>query len=130
MKTMQGATAKATSQFLEQHKIPQTRLGKTNWMVSPVGFGGYRVSVSEPEHEAALKHALTLGCNLIDTSTNYTNGNSERLVGRVLGKLISEKQLQRENIVVVTKAGYIQGENLEQARALESEEKFYDDVVK
>ena len=32
--------------------------------------------------------ALDAGCNLIDTSTNYTDGGSERLVGEVLAELL------------------------------------------
>jgi len=58
-----------------------------------------------------LLKALSAGINLIDTSANYTNGGSEILVGRVLKKLIDSKKLRRESVVVVTKAGYLQGEN-------------------
>ena len=34
-----------------------------------------------PRTAQALRQALRAGCNLIDTSTNYTDGGSERLVG-------------------------------------------------
>ena len=35
-------------------------------------------------HREALAHALRSGCNVVDTSTNYTDGGSERLIGAVL----------------------------------------------
>jgi aryl-alcohol dehydrogenase-like predicted oxidoreductase len=65
-----------------------------------------------PAHREALKLALTSGCNLIDTSTNYGDGQSEILIGEVLQELIQAQTLKREDVVVVTKIGYVQGENL------------------
>ena len=82
----------------------------------PVGFGGYRIDIAEPEHREALKAALLNGCNLVDTASGYGNGNSEKLVGSVLEELISKNQIQREEVIVVTKAGYVQGDNLALAR--------------
>jgi hypothetical protein len=55
--------------------------------------------------------ALAAGINLIDTSTNYADGESEALVGRVLSEMIGDGSLAREEIIVVTKAGYLQGRN-------------------
>ena len=52
--------------------------------VSRIGFGCYRVDDQAPGHREALERALADGCTLIDTSTNYTDGGSERLVGAVL----------------------------------------------
>jgi hypothetical protein len=56
--------------------------------------------------------ALLAGCTLIDTSTNYTDGGSERLVGAVLADLARDGRLPRDAVVVVSKIGYVQGENL------------------
>lgn len=71
-----------------------------------VGFGAYRISIRSNEHRAALTLALKSGCSLIDTSSNYTNGESEELIGDVLLKNPEYSPL------LVTKAGYIQGKNL------------------
>jgi uncharacterized protein len=57
---------------------------------------------------------------LIDTSTNYTDGASERLVGSMLAELEREGRLAREAVVVVSKIGYVQEQNL--ALALEREQ--------
>lgn len=84
------------------------RLGSTELMVSPLGFGCYRVDEHTPTQREALEAALDGGVNLIDTSTNYTDGSSERLVGTVIAG--------RPEVVVVSKIGYVQGTNLRLAR--------------
>lgn len=71
-----------------------------------VAFGGYRISVKSKTHYDALLAALKAGCGLIDTSSNYTNGDSEKLIGKVL------KEHPEYNPLIVSKAGYIQGDNL------------------
>jgi uncharacterized protein YyaL (SSP411 family)/aryl-alcohol dehydrogenase-like predicted oxidoreductase len=95
-------------------------LGTTGLVCSRVGFGGYRVDDETPEHREALLHALRGGCNLVDTSTNYTDGGSERLVGQTLGELVRAGTLSRAEVVVVSKVGYVQGENLRLAREKEA----------
>lgn len=76
--------------------------------MSKVGFGAYRVSVKSQEHREALRLALENKISLIDTSSNYTGGESEKLIGEVL-KTSSYRPL------IVSKAGYLQGENIELA---------------
>ncbi len=105
-------------------------LGSTGLTVSRVGFGGYRIGTESPEHQAALIHALREGCNLVDTSTNYTDGESERLVGSVLAELVRTGRLTRDQIVVVSKVGYVQGQTLTRAREREQAGQPYPDMVK
>lgn len=104
-------------------------LGATELHVSRVGFGGYRLHEFEPEHREALRDALIGGCNLIDTSSNYTDGSSERLIGEVVSDLIATGQLKREELVIVTKAGYVQGENLADAKSRQSRGQAYPEMV-
>jgi hypothetical protein len=85
-------------------------LGRTGLQVHPLGFGCYRVADGNAMHEAALRAYLDRGGNLIDTSANYGDGLSEQLVGRVI------KAAPRDRVVIVTKGGYIQGQNLRLAR--------------
>lgn len=96
-----------------------TTLGAGGPRVSRVGFGCYRVDDRVTEHREALTLALRAGVNLIDTSTNYADGHSEILVGKVLRELAAE--VPRASLVIVTKAGYVQGTNqrlaLERLRA-------------
>jgi len=86
-------------------------LGRTGLNVFPLGFGGYRIADGNRDHDAALRAYLARGGNLIDTSANYADGLSERLVGRVL------KDVGRDRTVIVTKGGYIQGQNMALAQS-------------
>jgi aryl-alcohol dehydrogenase-like predicted oxidoreductase len=95
-----------------------------------VGFGCYRVDDETPEHRQALVSALLAGCTLIDTSTNYTDGGSERLVGSALAELMREGRLARDEVVVVSKIGYVQGQNLALAQEREAAGKPFPEMVK
>lgn len=117
--------------FFEKHsKMKYKKLGKTNYSVSAFGFGGYRVDYEVEQHAEALKHAIRNGINLIDTSSNYSDGGSEILIGNILNELSDNKEIERDEIIVVTKAGYIQGENYEIASAKEYNGEPYTGVVK
>lgn len=85
-------------------------LGSTGLQCHPLGFGCYRVMEGNAQHETALREYLERGGNLIDTSANYGDGHSETLVGQVL------RDYPRDRVIVVTKGGYIQGQNLALAR--------------
>ncbi|MFQ3582089.1 MAG: aldo/keto reductase [Chloracidobacterium sp.] len=85
-------------------------LGQTGLWCHPLGFGCYRIEEDDPTHEAALRAYLAQGGNLIDTSANYTDGGSERTVGRVL------RDIDRASVIIVTKGGYIQGDNMRLAQ--------------
>ncbi len=98
------------SDWMESYRT----LGRTGLTCSGVGFGTYRVHLRVQEHRAALAKALRMGVNLIDTSSNYTGGNAERLIGEVLSGLIGQSVVKREEIIVVSKGGYIQGELFEE----------------
>src|SRR3954470_2550212 len=107
------AKAEDTKTYLDgfQKLYAPVPFGRTGLSISPIGFGTYRVTQHDPEHREALTLALKSGVNVIDTSTNYMLGSSERLVGDVLGDLFTKGELKREEVVVVTKVGYVQGPN-------------------
>jgi len=86
-------------------------LGRTGFLSFPIGFGGYRIAEGNAVHETALRSYLDRGGNLIDTSANYTDGQSERLLGRVI------KDYSRDRLILVTKGGYIQGQNMTLAQS-------------
>ncbi len=107
-----------------------TTLGSTGLTNSRIGFGGYRTGIDQEDHRAALMKAIREGCNLIDTSTNYADGDSERLVGSVLQELLAQKELTRDNVIVISKIGYVQGRNLQHAKSREQAGRAYPDMVK
>jgi aryl-alcohol dehydrogenase-like predicted oxidoreductase len=84
-----------------------------------VFMGGYRLSQRSNKHRVAFKKALELGLTAVDTSANYTDGESERLIG----------ELAPEDLFVITKAGYIQGQNLKVLEDLHGEGKAKKDLV-
>jgi aryl-alcohol dehydrogenase-like predicted oxidoreductase len=66
------------------------KLGKTAWDVSEIGYGAWGIGGNQwqggtdNESLQALKRAIELGLNFIDTALAYGEGHSERLVGQVV----------------------------------------------
>jgi aryl-alcohol dehydrogenase-like predicted oxidoreductase len=129
-----AATPAGTRAFAERHAAARAHayrpLGRTGLTVCRLGFGGYRINDATPVHRSALEQALAGGVNLVDTSTNYTDGGSERLVGQVLGEAIRRGRIAREEIVVVSKVGYVQGQNMALAQEREAAGRPFPEVVR
>jgi len=67
--------------------LQKRRLGKTNLMVSVIGFGGLIIPrISHDEAIRVVNRALDLGVNIIDTAKSY--GDSEEKIGMA----VSERQ--------------------------------------
>ncbi len=107
-----------------------TSLSSTRLTTSRIGFGGYRIEIGVEDHRRALEQALLKGCNLIDTSTNYADGGSERLIGMVLKDLVGKHLVSRDEVIVVSKIGYVQGNNLKRAEAREQAGNPFPEMVK
>ena len=66
------------------------KLGRTNFKVSEIGYGAWGVGGkqwlggSDDESLRAIRRAIELGLNFIDTALAYGEGHSERLVGQVV----------------------------------------------
>jgi aryl-alcohol dehydrogenase-like predicted oxidoreductase len=79
-------------------------LGRTGWQVSEVSFGAWAIggswgSVDDAESRAALRRAIELGVNFIDTADVYGDGRSERLIAETL------RDFPGQQVYVATKAG-------------------------
>jgi aryl-alcohol dehydrogenase-like predicted oxidoreductase len=77
--------------------------GRTGWQVSEISFGAWAIGsawgkVDDGDSLAALRRALDLGINLIDTADVYGDGHSEQLIARV-------RKERRDPFYVITKAG-------------------------
>lgn len=111
-----GATPSATKGYVDRHWQENPKLSPDSWRlldgltVSKVGFGSYRLQ--NPDHASALEKALLSGVNLIDSASNYGLGAAEVGIGQVLKKLFNADKISREEVVVTSKAGYIQGGDL------------------
>src|SRR6476620_11561570 len=91
--------------------------------LSKVGFGAYRATNASRQHREALSYALSVGCNTIDTASTYMDGSSEELIGDVIATR------QRNDVFIITKAGYVQGQALSVMKALNKEGLATADVV-
>jgi aryl-alcohol dehydrogenase-like predicted oxidoreductase len=81
------------------------RLGSTDLTVSEVGFGcarigGFLQGGDRADGVRLLRSALDHGITLFDTSSMYTQGESERRLGEAFAGA-------RESVVIATKAGYV-----------------------
>lgn len=77
---------------------------------SSIGVGTYLGECDDPEdarYAAAIRRALALGINLLDTAINYRCQRSERAVGQALRDAFADDGVRRDEVVVCTKGGYI-----------------------
>lgn len=109
------ATVEGTARGAESWGAGARTLGRTGLSVSPVGFRGQRVRQGSPLHRRALADALRGGVNLVDAGG--LDGEGEALAGLVLCNLVQQGEVRREQVVVVSRAGELDGEGLPRARA-------------
>ena len=66
------------------------KLGRTNFRISEIGYGAWGIGGvqwlggTDDESLTALRRAIDLGVNFIDTALAYGDGHSEQLVGQVV----------------------------------------------
>ncbi|MGA7933287.1 MAG: aldo/keto reductase [Kovacikia sp.] len=86
------------------------RLGNTDVVVSAIGLGGMRLSLStrppEPQAIATIHRALDLGVTLIDTADSYCKDESDKHHNeRLIHKALQQYSGDTSQIVVATKGG-------------------------
>ena len=102
----------------------QTRqLGKTDIHITPIGFGAWAIgggdwdfgwgSQEDQSSIAAIKHALSLGVNWIDTAAIYGLGHSEEIVGEAIKG--------RERPLIFTKCSLVWDENRKTGNSLKAD---------
>src|SRR5580692_8574636 len=74
--------------------LPTTTLGDTGFAITRVGFGAWALggagwafawgAQDDEESIAAIRHAVEVGINWIDTAAVYGLGHSEEIVARAL----------------------------------------------
>jgi aryl-alcohol dehydrogenase-like predicted oxidoreductase len=82
--------------------MEQRRLGRAGLRVSRLGLGTLTWGRDTDEHEAKdqLVTFVDAGGILLDTAAAYSDGDSERVVGALLGSVVP-----RDELVIATKAG-------------------------
>lgn len=107
-----GATGEGTRQYAESF---QGRAGDGHFreahglVVSSLGIGTYLGQPTpgvDASYTAAIVAAAQSGINVFDAAINYRFQRSERSIGDAL-RVLANKGIGREQIVVCTKAGYL-----------------------
>ncbi len=104
------ATEEGTSAFAKRGTDPKNYRISQGLTLSNVGVGTY---LGQPDSETdelvknAIKKSILAGINVIDTAINYRAQKAERSVGKAISELIDEKKIQRNEIFISTKNGYV-----------------------
>jgi aryl-alcohol dehydrogenase-like predicted oxidoreductase len=109
---------------MERTQLRTAPLGETGLEITRVGLGAWAIggggyswgwgTQDDADSIAAIKHALELGVNWIDTAAQYGFGHSEAVVGRALAGL-------DQRPYVFTKGGQPEGPNRTTLRSLKRE---------
>ena len=87
------STRSLINDFREQGLVIQDRVRnflRNEVVTTQLGYGSYRVYSDNKIHRESLLVALQSGVNLIDTSSNFTYGESEKMIGMVLSEMRSK----------------------------------------
>lgn len=108
---MTSATTQGTARFRDRHAdLPQNyHLSQGLWL-SSIGLGtylGHADQQTDAAYTAAVERAIELGCNVIDTASNYRFQRSERAIGAALEHVFASEIAARDEIVIATKGGYV-----------------------
>jgi hypothetical protein len=113
------ATSEGTRRFAERFpalreahhfRAPKNVKGPEELLFSSLGLGTY---LGEPDEASdqlyvqAIEAALRSGINVLDTAINYRHQRSERNIGEAVQQLVQSGDMNRDEVIVCTKAGYL-----------------------
>ena len=108
------ATEQGTARYAGRRRrnvLPEHfRIVEGGLRLSSVGLGTYLGREDEATDAAyyrSIPSAIERGFNVVDTAINYRHQRSERAVGGVLAELVRRAELERDEVFVATKGGYI-----------------------
>lgn len=109
---MNKATPEGTRRYAQRMSSTAARghfRERDGLLMSSIGLGtylGHWDEHTDRSYQEAIKRALELGCNVIDSAINYRFQRSERAIGAALKELFEAGTVSRDEIVVATKAGF------------------------
>jgi aryl-alcohol dehydrogenase-like predicted oxidoreductase len=119
-------TARYRDKFRKILAEDHFRLQQGLWM-SSIGLGTYLGTDDDDtdrSYTRSVVRALELGTNVIDSAVNYRFQRSERAVGVALRALFDSGKVNRDEVIIATKGGFLPFEN----HAPESQEEMQDYV--
>jgi len=109
---MKNATAEGTRRYAQRLNSTVARghfRERDGLVMSSIGLGTYLGQWNEHadrSYQEAIKRAIELGCNVIDSAINYRFQRSERAIGAALKQLFDAGKTSRDEIIVATKGGF------------------------
>jgi aryl-alcohol dehydrogenase-like predicted oxidoreductase len=103
--------------------LPTRAFGQTGMAITRLGVGAWAMGGNmwgpqdDADSDAAIRHAIDLGINWIDTAAAYGVGHSEEVIGRTLKALPGDRRP-----FVFTKGGVIRDANGQNPRRLANRE--------
>ncbi len=105
------ATFEGTREFSKNSGIISENFNEfENLFLSNVGIGTY---LGDPDAKTdelvknAVKQSIQSGINVVDTAINYRSQKAERSVGKAIAELVQEGKINRNQIFVSSKNGYV-----------------------
>lgn len=106
------ATKEGTESFFGKNSSVNPKSVKEcdYFLISSLGIGTYKPEAYKEEnytfsYKDAVKKAVSMGCNHIDTAANYRYAKSESEIGEALSELF-ESGYNRDELVIATKGGF------------------------
>jgi aryl-alcohol dehydrogenase-like predicted oxidoreductase len=106
------ATREGTARFCARFatRLPgHIREAQGLW-ISSIGIGTYLgepTAAYDARYRQAVRQAVLMGVNVIDTAISYRHQRSERAIGEALAALISAGEVQRDELILATKGGFL-----------------------
>lgn len=109
---MRNATPEGTRRYAQRMNSTTARghfRERDGLLMSSIGLGtylGHWDEHTDRSYQEAIKRAIELGCNVIDSAINYRFQRSERAIGVALKQLFEAGKASRDEIIVATKGGF------------------------
>lgn len=106
------ATSEGTARFRQRYvdQLPEHFRQSQNLWIASIGLGTY---LGDPTEEVdggyaqAVMAAVRNGINIFDAAVNYRHMRSERAISKGITDLISSGAIQRDEIILATKGGFL-----------------------
>jgi len=106
------ATREGTARFRDRFaaRLPGHIREAHGLWISSIGIGTYLgepTAACDARYREAIRQAVLMGVNAIDSAINYRHQRSERAVAQALATLISSGHVRRDEIVLASKGGFL-----------------------
>jgi len=106
------ATGSGTRRYAERlsSSIPQSHFRQQQELcISSIGLGtylGHWDDRTDRMYQEAIRRAVGMGSNMIDSAINYRFQRSERAIGAALKQMFEAGKSKRDEIIIATKGGF------------------------